>query len=523
MIGSTARAQEDGIRTTRDDGAPRSAPDGHHGADALPDDPEHRAYLRVILGLGVLVLWFLPLSSSFWLDETVTAYVVQEGFWTTIHRAFDFQPMFPTYYVVAWAAKAIAGMHEWVLRFPSVLAMAAATFVVARIGRRLFDAEAGLLAAIVFATSVQGAYMASDARPYALGSLALVVSALLLVRWLDTGDARFGAGSVLAAAAVIYVHYLLGVALLAHAAYLIRRRTVPLRALLAAGVGFLVLLLPIVPSFLDTLHRRSTLSLELTGLGSVATSIAPPSLVAGLFLGAVIAGKGMKIAVPTLRAGRDEFTFLASWALLPPLLLFAASHATGVGVLEPRYVSSALPAICLLAAAGIRMVGPRKARRSIVLIVVAVAVVLTGPFMHQDDAGFPEDWRGASDAVRAAIADPSIPVVVQSGLIEARDVRLLRDPSWIPYLMAPATVYPFGGRLVPAPFGLSLADRAYLEQLTERVLLPIDHFFFVGRADSLSMERWLEGRLELVGFTSSTFGGFGNVMVFEFTRAGVTG
>jgi 4-amino-4-deoxy-L-arabinose transferase-like glycosyltransferase len=475
----------------------------------------------VVLGLGIFVLWILPLTSSFWLDETVTAWVVQGDFAQTLHRAFDFQPMFPTYYVVAWLAREIGGMHEWVLRLPSVLAMAAATVLVARLGRRLFDRETGILAAIVFATSVHGAYTATDARPYALGILALVIASLLLIYWLDTGDVRAAAGCVIAAAAVVYVHYLLGVALIAHLVYAVRqRRKVGIPALLIAAVGFLALLAPLIPWFLDTYDRRSVLSLGLGSVGELAAAIAPPSIAAALLIGAFFVGRGLRIEAPDLHATREEVIFLGIWALCPPIALLAASHATGVGLFTPRYLSSTLPAISLLTAGAVRMIGPMQARRLIITAIVAVSIIVVGPFKHTDDFGSIEDWRGALATVRTSVNSSSTPVVMQSALIEGQQVALLRDPAWTHYLLAPASVYQTGGQLIPAPNSLSAPERAYLEELTVRLLLPVDQFVLVMPTYDTLLERWLEGRLQPLGFTSSLLGRFGIVTVVEFSRSG---
>jgi hypothetical protein len=482
------------------------------------DEQRHFTYLRVVLGFGVFVLWVIPLRSSFWLDETVTAWVVQDGFRETLHRAFNFQPMFPTYYVVAWLAKTLGGTHEWVLRFPSFLALGIAAVVVARIGRRLFDRETGILAAIVFATSFQGAHIATDARPYALGVLALVVATLLLIRWLDTGDAWAAAGCVAAAAFVVYVHYLLGAALIAHVVYALRRRRdVGSRALIAASLAFVVLLLPLVPWFLHTYDRRSILSLGLGSVSEVAATIAPPALVAALLIGALAVGRRLQIETPRFRAGSDEVVLLGLWTIGPPILLLSASHVTGVGVFTPRYVVSSIPAVSLLAGAAIRMIGPMNARRLVVAVVVAGAVVSTGPLQHTDDSGFFQDWRGALAATRASVTEPSTPVLMQSELIEGSQVALLDDPAWVPYLMAPASAYGIEGRLVPAPYGFSQSERAYLEKVTEQVLLPADRFFLVATID-LTLEAWLEGRVERLGYVPLLVGRFGIVRVVEFTR-----
>ena len=63
-----------------------------------------------------------------------------------------------------------------------MIAMALATYLLYRLGRRLFEAETGMIAAIVLATTNSGAHLATDARPYAIGVLAFIAATLSLVR-----------------------------------------------------------------------------------------------------------------------------------------------------------------------------------------------------------------------------------------------------------------------------------------------------------------------------------------------------
>ena len=135
---------------------------------------------------------------------------------------------------------------ERALRAPSLLAMVCAAVLVWRVGRRLGDDEAGLLAALAFvALRIVGA-QAANARPYALGLVLVTASMLFLLRWLDGGSARDGAAWALLAGLMPHVHPLLGVMLPVQAATLLvawRRRGAPAAARPALFLLLLVLLL----------------------------------------------------------------------------------------------------------------------------------------------------------------------------------------------------------------------------------------------------------------------------------------
>lgn len=482
---------------------------------------EHRRFLLLVLGVGIAALWIAPLGSSFWLDETVTAWVTDTGFTGMLHRALEFQAMSPLYYVIAWTARSIGGAHEIVFRIPSVLAMAAATILLYRLGRRLFDAEAALLAAIVFATSFGGAYAATDARPYAFGLLALIGSTLALVRWLDDGKLRDGIAFVLLAVLVFAFHYLLAAALPAHFVYAFRRRregVVSAGKLAAAAAGMAILLVPFAPHFLSAFHDRGTLSLGSGNVWGILITVAPPAMLGAIGVGILLSGRRVHVDSRQLRAARPDLLLLALWALAPPVLLMAASGLLGAGVFSGRYLLSALPPLCLLAGAGIRMIGPAQSRRIVATCVVITSLLSIGTLAHTNDTGYVEDWRGAIARVNELVTDPATPVVIRPGLIESRRIDWLTDPERVPYLLAPASLYPIEGHLVPAPFGLDRPDRTYLEGVTERVLLGSDRFIVLARIDGLPILWWLEGRLAPAGFTSNVIGEFGSVDVVEFTK-----
>src|SRR2546423_112841 len=128
--------------------------------------------IRLLFIIGAVVvcrLWILPLGNSFWLDESVVASLIHNGFQFTVHQAFiDSQPVVFT--VIEWLVRHV-GDSEVVLRLPSLLASAGSLMVLYRIASEAIDREAGLLAAGVHLSLVAVAVQAANARPYAIALL----------------------------------------------------------------------------------------------------------------------------------------------------------------------------------------------------------------------------------------------------------------------------------------------------------------------------------------------------------------
>src|SRR5688572_15266694 len=102
--------------------------------------------LWVLLAAAVARLWLVPLTSSFWIDEIGTAFVVRYG---GDHWSFKIAPQVPTslYYGFARTSSALFGQSEAAFRLPSILFMGAAVALVARLACRLIHPDAGWFAA----------------------------------------------------------------------------------------------------------------------------------------------------------------------------------------------------------------------------------------------------------------------------------------------------------------------------------------------------------------------------------------
>jgi dolichyl-phosphate-mannose-protein mannosyltransferase len=477
-------------------------------------DP-HVRFLLLLIVIGILAFWVPRMSGSLWVDETTTAWTVDAGFGDMLDRSVEFQSMPPTYFIVAWTARQVGGSSEVALRLPSLLAMCLAIYLTYRLGRRLFDAETGLIAAVVLTTWNSGAHLATDARPYAFGVLAFVAATLALVRWVDRGRTRDGVAYLLLAALVLYVHYILAPVLLAHVVYLwLRRQDLPSRrALVAGALAFGVVLVPIVPIVTATLGVREALSLGTPSPGEVLLVILPPEVLAALAAGVALAAG--RIRVDTDLAARDPagLPMIAVWAAAPAVALFAISLAIGAGVLGAQHITIAAPAIALIAAWAIRHLTPAQVRR-IVLVSMVIVSLLLGAFRRQ----YTDDWRGAVAYANGLVADRSAPVLVRSGLVQGGRIEWLTDPHRTPIVLAPVQAYPVDGNAMPLPYGLSEEERRYLEAEIVPLAASGSDLVVITWTNGDGVLPWLEGRLRSSGFELRRARMFGSVLVGVLER-----
>jgi len=478
---------------------------------------------RASLGLlvvAVALLWGRALWPGFWLDETVTVWVVRDGLGEAAARAWRYQGQSPLYFVVAWAARRFLGTSELALRLPSVVALGLAAFGLARLGERLVDAETGRLAALVLACLAY--HDAADARPYALATAAVVGAALAAVRWGERPTwaraAVLGAASALVAwAHPVFALALPGVAWLA----LARRREGKgggSASVVLAGAVAVALGLPLVPQLESLAARRAALSFASapTALELAADLVRPRALVAlavGLALAAVpFRGR----ARPHFERPPGERRFvgpLLAWHALPPVVLFLIARTSDAHVYVTRYLAGGLPALALLVAWLTRAIAPGRARGLVAAVFVALSVAR---FQER------EDWRAAIAAANAARPDARTLVLVRPGLVESDDPAFGADAERQEYLRAPLAAYPLetgGAALGLVPHALVRENETEVEALLaeagrrSRVIL-------VSRS-SASITGWLDHRLGVAGLVSASVAGGGEkivVTVYERRR-----
>jgi hypothetical protein len=468
-----------------------------------------------LLAIVVVRLWVLPFRDGFWLDETGTVWSIQGGFKDILARCTLWPSQTPAYSVIAWLMYKVDGANPAVLRLPSIVAIALATYLVYRLATRLVAPDAGWPAAIVFASVGSVSFAAGDARPYAMATLATAAAIFLLVRWLDSGTIFDMLSFCLAAAMGVYLHPLFGTALiveLLYAAYRVRTEgRVSIGRLYLAVVVVILLLVPITVYTLAVLRTAHSHSFAGTPTGyDLFTLLAPPILV-GSVLGALMlaALAGERVAFSLRPIDRSSLLLFVAATLVPAAMLYGVSVTTSVKVFLPRYALPCEVGVGLLA--GWLLTGICSLRSRVVIMTAIVsAAVFCAPGIRFSHGG---DWRTAMQSVNSAAGGTETPVLVRSDFPESEPFDWLHDEFRKAHLFAPLLVYPSVGRVVPLPMSLTPDVSQYLNRIVPE-LERSNRFVLVNMGDT-SYQNWLQGRLSSEGFERRRIGWFGGSLTAD--------
>ena len=480
-----------------------------------------RWLLPLLLLLCVVRFWLMPLPSSFWVDEMVTAFVVHQG---PSHPSLQPAPQvaMSVYYAVARGAEALFGFSEIAYRLPSTLFMALALFLIARLAARLIHPEAAWFA--VFAClSLRGFnYMAADARPYALGVLVAATSLLFLVRWLDSAGWLDALVFLLSAALLWRVHLIFWpfyLVLAVYAGVRLARRETPV-GWLRAGAVFALLGIALLPVLTNAL-----------AVGREAAAhviVAPPTLSdlrKATEIGLVeLCGPILWLVLRRIQRPPAPFSWISAipivgWWLASPFCLYAFSHLTGNSVFVPRYLSLALPGAALAATVAAAHTIPPERWRQFALA-LGVGVLL---FMGQWGKLWPphhnSGWREAIAAVNQASSGPAMPVVCPSPFIEAKPPIWRPDYSLPGFLYAHLAVYPMSGTPYLLPNEDSPEGQRYANALARGTLQASGRFVILGGDTNVHTWRnWFALQPGLADWRYRRIGLFGDVEVVLFER-----
>ncbi|QKG20902.1 glycosyltransferase family 39 protein [Actinomadura verrucosospora] len=405
------------------------------------------------LAMGLWGAGRLPL----WRDEAITSEIARRSAPDILWCARHIDAVHAAYYLFMHAVVQVLGAGELALRLPSVAAFAAAAAGVTVLGRKIMSGPAGLIAGLLYTGAPFASHYAHEARSYSVVAALTVWLAVLFADLAERGSRRryaaYGAGIALLG----LVHLFALLILPAHLATLLltRRTRTMLRRWSAAAAGAVAAVSPLIAlavtqrNALDWLTRpgwRDALSLAEAFTG-------PPT--AGYLLGAAMAAA---LITARRRGPIGPQALAVPWLLLPATVLLLASqfHPFYTG----RYVIGSLPAMALLAAAGLA----RLPYRTWGVPLVAMAV-LVAPL--QVEQRRPENWwddlRGAAaiikresrpgDAILFLTKDRrSVAEAYPDAFRRLRDVALRRTP---------ARAGNFGGtEFAPAEIGRRLTGAA---------------------------------------------------------------
>lgn len=390
--------------------------------------------LLALTALGAILRAFEVGAESLWIDEITTLDIVST---VPTHELFGFvpeyQPHFPTYYVLLDLWTELTGTHPALVRLPAVVFGVLSVPLLVRLGSRLFDRPTGFLAGGLLTLSSFQLAHAQEARMYSLVVLLTVLSTELLVRALDGAGRRTVLGYVVTASVLTYTHPMAGLAVLAQllAVGVLHRDRVAdllggrlLVVVLAGGIVSVPLAAFVSETFLSGIELTFTdFSAAAVGGTVLAFFGAWPHPAAAVAVACAVLLFGAAGARDVRTNWRTALT--VALAVGPLVVLLVASYLT-TSFLWPRYAIVAAPAWYLIVGRGLADValpaagslrsstwdgatGVAVARR---VAVVALAVTLvagtvggtvayhTTPDREQwEEAGELLDQRASNDAV----------------------------------------------------------------------------------------------------------------------------
>jgi len=477
--------------------------------------------LSLLAAAAVFKLWILPLRSSFWVDEMVTAFVVHYG---PSHPSLAVAPQViaTVYYWLPWAAERLWGFSEVAYRIPSTLSMGLALLLLARLAMRLIHPGAGWF--VVFAAlTLRGInYEAADARPYALATCVALGAAWFLVRWLDTARWLDALGYIVCAALLWRVHLILWPFYLVLASYtLVRvlRGETPVSWWRVAAV-YAVVGAALLPVLVTTLKLLSE-----TKAHVIFTQSPTWREFGGSYKFALVAGAGGVAWLLSLLfkwprhkppAG-SAWMLILGWWVCQPLALFAFSLLTGNNVFVTRYLWLSLPGAALAAAAVVACFIPGDFWKPAAVILGTGVVLLMGGIPRFAPLHHGSNWREAAREIRSLGIQPDTPVVYPSPFIEAKYPVWKPDYALPGFLYCHLLTYPVGGTPYLLPFTNSIEAEQYAASLAGGVLSSSGKFVVYG--GQLNVDWWrrfFSQRPELAAWHSRKLGDFGDVEVVVF-------
>ncbi|MFF3437327.1 glycosyltransferase family 39 protein [Streptosporangium sp. NPDC002721] len=329
-------------------------------------------------------LWGVT-TPSFWRDESVSVMAASMPLDDLWHLLGSIDRVHALYYLLLRPVAAFS-TGELAMRLPSVVATAAAAYGVTVLGRRLATPGAGLLAGLLYVALPMVSRYAQEARGYAIVTAVAVLATWVLVEATRRSSRRWylAYGACLVLLGWFHVYALLLV--VAHVVTVLWWRvssssssppSSPRPEVLRFAAGLAVAAAGVAPlALLAAGQREAQLSwLKPSKLADVAwfgEEVAGTVGVALLLVALVIVG---------MFSDRRLAAVALPWALLPFVsMAISLVHP----VFNPRYVLFAVPAVALLAGAGLNAVRPR-ALGWVGLVLVAALTVPTHLTIREPD------------------------------------------------------------------------------------------------------------------------------------------
>jgi mannosyltransferase len=387
-----------------------NAPDATLGdARKPPLDSAGRAVAGILTLITLLAagLRFHRLSArTFWFDEGVSVAIARLDGYNFGRILWRREANMSLYYLLlrGWLH---FGQSEFLVRTLSVLLAVATVPALYCLGRKLFDGRTGIIAATLLAVNAYHVRYSQEARSYSLTVFLCVASSLYFLKLLELPSRRNRAAYILLATAAVYAHFYSALLLVAQWLSLLffERESVPKQvrkdwrwiALLVAPVLVFVATTGAGP--LRWIERPGAKQLWQLGLRLAGNDGIILLALYGVAVGAaVVQAKPGKCETSCSPAWR--YRFLLLWLLFPVLSVFALSAIRPLFL--PRYFLLCLPALLLIAAAGLGRIRSPWIMTGATLVLVVLSLQGTASYYRQDFEDVErENWRAASEYILA--------------------------------------------------------------------------------------------------------------------------
>lgn len=332
---------------------------------------------------------------SFWTDEAATLSAVRRDLPDLAAMLGNIDAVHGAYYFLMYGWTRVFGFSELSIRFPSIVAVAAAAFFMVEIGKKLSGLHLGLFAAGLLTLMPRTQYVGTDGRSYALTLLGAVVATYLLVSIRESSTPGKWIWYAVTGLMTVSFSFYCVLLVLAHAVTLLwdSRLRKFWTSMAVASIGWIA---PAI--FVGVVASQQ--QFQIAWIRDVGPAFPFELAFMQFFSDGYFSNSGHVVPVPT--PGEDFTMFaLASlfwilglagvmlcrgnfllrltlpWLVFPALAVVGGSLLTGGNYYLPRYLTFELPAMALIAAAplAIAVRSYSKGDRSKARVGVAVALV----------------------------------------------------------------------------------------------------------------------------------------------------
>jgi mannosyltransferase len=407
--------------------------------------------LAVTAGVAAALRFHSLAAKSFWFDEGVSVAIARLDWYNFARILWRREANMSLYYLLlrGWLH---FGRSEFFVRSLSVCFAVASIPVIYLLGRRLFDARVGLLAAALLAVNAYHVQYSQDARSYSLMVLLCLLSSLHFLKYLGEPTRRNRAAYILTSVGAVYAQFFSVLLLFTHwlsLSFLDREPlTREIRARIKHDWRCIGLLVSPIVAFVATTGTGPLRWVQRPGLKELWVFALHITGNGGPWLLLAYATGCLAALVPVWRTRRMRrvsweswrYRFLVCWLFFPIVLILALSLIKPLFV--PRYFIFCLPALSLLVARGVTYLRSAALIAPVISFVLILSFQGTAGYYKQDLDIQRDDWRSATRyLLEHARPDDALLFHVPMGRMPYEFYHSLAEPG----SAAPLVLYPRHG------------------------------------------------------------------------------